>query len=138
MLIRLVPEQVNDVWDSLKPLLAESLVPTVVPDNAAMYRVLEEILQERLVVWVAEGKLVMTTMIISEIVTRQKNLLLYSLNIVNHLTPKEFRGYAESLRLYAESVGCQNIVFYANNEKLAKSAEYAGFKTTWTVGIKEV
>lgn len=137
MLTRLDPEQANEAWDSLKPLLSESLVPTVLPDQEAMWRVLEAILKEKLVIWVSDS-LVVSTAIIEEFVTGQKNLLIYSFNIVNQTDMKPIAEGLQQVPRYARGYDCNNVVFYADNPKILKLARRLGFTTPYLLGIKEV
>lgn len=137
MLIRLLPEQVSEHWQEIRPAIEGALPPTSV--GGRMQNVLSEVLTDKLKVWVnfyeKEGKKifngVVTTSIIIEIGTGSKSLLIYTVFGYNESSQRDWMDGLATLRKYAKAEECTSIVAYSNIDNVIAMASRLGADTSY-------
>lgn len=133
MLIRLVPEEVNDRWDVLRPILRHSLSPVVEAGQVTMERILVAVLKEALDVWMlygAGGKAsgVITTAMSEDGITGERTMLVYSFNLYHKVGRGVYEAAVETLRRWAESKDCQWVSWYTENESMERLGRFLGYE----------
>ncbi len=126
MLVRMTPEQVLQGWPTVRKQIAKALPPQLVISGEAMSNVLYSILMERSQIWVyfREDNLnkplsmVLTAINIDEIVST-RSLILYAMVALENLVDEDYRTGLNTLHKFAESVKCEHIVAYCDDENAA-------------------
>lgn len=123
MLVQLLPEQVNEIWNRLAPMLEETLPPTIGKTIQGMSNMLRAVLLEKLDVWLyvneqEEVVVIMTTCIQTDPITLSRNLLIYTFLSVRNMDRDIWGEIYEALKNKARSLNCNNIVAYTQNDKI--------------------
>jgi len=119
-------QQVAENWNSLGGLIQISMPPLVDEEDRHLHMtsVLFSILKGELEVWIAyneekQERIVFTTIIQKDQVSRVRDLLIYSFTAVSRdLRIWEAEKVFDVLRRYASKNGCQSIIAYSGNEKV--------------------
>lgn len=124
MLLRIVPEQVNIAWETLAPMLAQSLPPEIAVSREILTNNLAAIFRDDLTVWLAvkdekaEEKdylALMTTCIWEDPISCIKSLMVYHLYVVDRHTPIEtWKAAIRQLKLHGEALGCTRLVGFVD------------------------
>lgn len=143
LLLRILPEQVSQLWDKFAPLIEKSLPPTVTNRRQRMANVLRSILMDDLVVWVyfnSEGRerYVTTTLVRTDKVTLGKDLLIYSFTSLGQITPEQAMNGVEVLKKYARGNDCKSIIAYSADERVVEFLESKGASANYKLIQMEV
>lgn len=138
------PEQVSKRWGFFAPVIGKALPPTVSKTIQGMSNVLRAILLEKLSVWVyvtqdAEVVFIMTTCFVSDPVTLQKNLMIYTFTGVRQWGRGMWEETYDILKKEARTRNARGIIAYTYNDKIAEHLEeVSGAKTSSTLIQLEV
>lgn len=136
MLVKLLPEQVAEGWDSLWFGISQALPPIAKNKPMTRTRVLQSLLEMKSECWVnaEDGKInaVLLTTVSEDELSGTRTLLLYALFGYAKITGSDYVEAVELLLRYAKSKGCDTVSAYTNSEllkkiamKLGGSAEYS-------------
>lgn len=144
MLIRLIPDQVEERWERFAPAIARALPPTVSGTKRAMVNILEAILLEKLVVWIITDEDqerifgIVTTKLDYEEVSKTRNLLIYTFTSFGETHYTQMKDAIKTLKKYAVSENCTYIEAYTANERLMNFLEETGFYNNYNLMELEV
>lgn len=135
MLIHVQPDKVGEHWDFFADVIGDSLPPNIYLNGEGMSMVLSSALLEKLHVWVYEdgdGKavFVMSTTVLEDPVTGQKNLLIYSFTSLRKIEPSMWEESFETLRKFAKAQGAVGIIAYTENDRIANYVQSLGARTS--------
>lgn len=121
MLIKLMPEQVTEYWDTIYPYIDKSLPPITHKDDYRGNDILEDILINNMQCWIISNgdsfeniDGVLTTSITRENIAKLRYLLIYTIFAVDVLNRRVWIDIYRTLRKYAKGVGCSRLSFYTN------------------------
>ena len=122
MLIKMLPEQVEEHWETIAPMIAKGIHPSAAARRGAMGNVLRAILVERLICWVyvSDNSFIacITTIERSDEVTLDKSLFIYSFATLGNMNKVMFKDAWESLQTYASSLGCFKVTGLVEDDRL--------------------
>jgi len=126
-LIKMLPEQVEEYWEDVAPMIAQSLPYDIEKTRRGLTNLLAAILNERGTCWAFYSEeefhgLLVTHQYVDPLV-RAKFLVLYSAYAVKPVTPDVWQEAMGTLRKYAREQRCRSIVFYTPSDKWARFAE---------------
>lgn len=122
---RLAIEDIEKMWPNLYDIGIEAaLPPTSIVTPERRGNVLSSIKREQLTVWIGmrKGNLncVITTVPNVDTVTRDTNLLIYSLVFIQDILPADMRWGFQKLKDYAKKEGYGKLTAYSNNDFIKK------------------
>lgn len=144
MLIRLIPDKVEEKWEYFAPAIVRALPPTVGGTKRTMVNILEAILLENLVVWIITGENqekvlgIVTTKLDYEEVSKTRNLVIYTFTSFGETHYTLMKDALETLKKYAISENCTHIEAYTANERLENFLEEMGFYNNYNLMELEV
>ncbi len=142
MLVKLLPGQVGELWDILKGLIATSLPPTTYNSARRLNKVLEALLCGKLVCWLlhAGGKpaVVIVTGLVEDDYTEARNMLIFSLNIIDRLSKEDWKQGMATLKEHARLAGCGAVIFYSSNKAIIKRARELGARIESAFGLFDI
>jgi len=133
MLIKLLPDQVSNYWDILKPLILDALPPATSKKLGFENKILQNILMGGMDCWVSmnsEGKVgaVCTTTFVEDKNSEVKNLLIYSLSASGGIIEEdEWEEGISTVLKYAQGNGCENVIAYTTSEAMIHLADKYGW-----------
>jgi hypothetical protein len=135
MLVKILPETVNRSWDLLKRVLVNCAMPLSKLDDEGLVRVFEKLLSGKVTCWYGYSDEKVNTVVLTEILDDQpsgtRNLMVIAVSIIEKVDPKDYVDMFETLRKYAEGLGCANVFCYTSNEKLGKLFDTYGANTSY-------
>lgn len=137
MLIRLLPEQVNEAWDVIAPAVAETLPPTIAGSYTAIVNVLEAVLAERAVAWIyyKDGRpacFILTTTHRDPIM-HSVNLLIYSMFAFEDLSEDDWQHGLDRLKQYAKFIGAEKVIAFSDQPAVIRMLDRMGAETSFTL-----
>lgn len=138
MLIKLLPEQVKEGWDVVRPMIVRTLPASLRVNAEAMSNILSAILREKAQFWCyyrREGdgrpRGVCLTTFMFDHVAGLKYLLIYSLTALEPLSDQDYIEGLSVLKKYAEENDCQEVIGYVEDDKFVRVLQrIGGVKTT--------
>ena len=123
MLIQMLPDQISKQWDVIWPAIEVSLPHTGVKDASSSSNILESMLRNMMQCWVYEGEggekvLLVTTAFVSDVGTRSRNLLIYSIYSYTKITDEIVGIGMKTLKGFASKNKCHNIIAYTNYQRI--------------------
>lgn len=122
MLVRLLPEQVNENWEILAPLISIGQDPEVGQSRQGMVNTLRAILLEQLVCWayIEDKKFIflLCTHIRTDEVTLDRQMLIFSFAAIRNVTNRILKRAFAVLTKYARNNKCRTIIGYVADEQL--------------------
>jgi hypothetical protein len=142
MLICLQPDQVAKFWDLIK-LSIEKSAPPIVKRKPDTNRFLEAAYNGVLQVWVERNDVgevvcVLTTAVTEDFCSGGKNLVIYSLYSVGEITRDSWVNGYNTIKEFARSKGCDNVVGYTTEEVVKRLARFFGGDASFTYVMMEV
>lgn len=129
-LVQLLPKQIMDYWDDIRECVMVAVPPHVAQNDTSMLFIQEQLLIGTLACWlgVEDSKVVgvMTTQVVSDPVSHCRNLLIYSVTVVESHSDRMWQIAADSVRRYAREKQCANIIAYSANPHMIHIAETLG------------
>lgn len=130
MLALLLPPQISVLWNVLRPGIEASLPPLVGDPPDKMNRILTRLMDGTMQCWiVTEGeerrlKMVMTTTIVMDYPSGQKDLLVYS--IFAYERTDNWISYFKPLSRWAAKHKCKRVTAFSNNPHVLRAIEELG------------
>lgn len=115
-------EQIIEFWPLIKQALKEG--PPLINEKTGKYgRMYEELLTGAYTVFVLldddeQIKGIVITGVLYDIMSGNKNLLLYLLYSVSQLTKKDFARIVVGVKTYAKTLACEQIVGYVKDDNI--------------------
>lgn len=134
MLIKLEPEQISDIWETIKFAIEKALPPMVMSNPEAMNNILLALMDKRLTCWSYQGDIVeaiLTTQIVEDFASGQRNLLIYSAYTFKNLENADRKIIFEILKKYAKKYKCNNITAYTTLLPMIRLAKQLGGETEY-------
>ena len=138
MIIRLSPEQVASVWESLRPSLLETLMPLAEVNATTAQRVLRSLLSEDMQLWLGIEKVgdfsqesvfgFMVTTIYKDLISESKTLLIYAVVETRDIPASIWTTALRKLNDFALIHGCFSIIAYTDNPRMAEMSKILGFR----------
>lgn len=142
MLIHMMPEQVSNQWSFFAPTIGSSLPPTVEHNQEGMTNILYSVLKEDLDVWIYteddQAMFVLTTCVRQDPITKQKDLLIYSLTGIREMNEKGWNDAYKTLSKFARSRDCKGIIAYTADPKISNYIKSRGGEADFTLIQMEV
>lgn len=131
-----MPEQISTRWDAIKQAIKESLPPISLESPNTMNNILIKLMNGDMVCWIShneedEVKGFIITRIITDDCSETKSLLLYIIYGSSKTKGADWVEGYQSLKKYALSKGCVNMIGYTKNEKLIKIADKFSSDSTY-------
>ncbi len=149
MLLQLLPRDITKHWEGLSEAISKSLPPTTSVSRDRMSIILQSLISETMQCWVlcepsVEKKVselfaVATTELVKETGSATRNLLIYSLFGLRAVSDDQWREGFETLRKFAQSRDCENIIAYTDNPAVVSLAKKFGGDVSTTlivIGVK--
>ena len=135
MLVRILTDQVQNLWPAIKHGLKESLPPTVIANEQTMANTLAALLSGEMIAFAAvQNNDVYAIVILSFIwdnIVKEQSLLVFSLFAYRHIDDEMWQqGFAE-LRAFAKANFCNKIVAYSQNERILDLVNDLGGSTAY-------
>ena len=142
-LLKVRIEQIAEYWPLFKQAISSSLPPQEAESQELMTDILQQLMAGKMQAWVAHKKAtypiesvgILTTVIITEPVSRRKSLWIYTLYGWADIPDALYVAGLETLKTYAKAEGCQQITFYTTNQRIVNIASQVGIGTEYTFGI---
>lgn len=144
MLIRQIPDHVENNWEYYAPAIGKSLPPIVGRTRKGMINVLEAVLLEDLIVFNLTNEdqdelyAVVTAKVEYESISKTRNLLIYSFTSLETIPPGMWERTREELKKIAIANDCSNIIAYAKNKNVIEFFNKQGARTETTLIEMEV
>jgi len=144
VLLKLSSDQITRYWRDIKSALEHSAPPLVAVDEAALNRILEQLLLDKMQAWVLyeqQGTVdeprpviyaLALTLMWFEPGSGTKNLLIYSLYGYAHVKDELWQSGLARLQAYAHSQGCFSIVAFTEIPRVIEIVKKLGGNTQTT------
>lgn len=135
MLVKLLPQQIADRWDTLRSVLYQVLPPSIPLDESILKNALEAALLDKLHVWMlysfsndgrAHTDAIVFTTFVEERITKTRSLLIFALYGSPNGNPKDWFSGLETLRKFARAQGCSSITAYSDVRAAIELAKRLG------------
>lgn len=137
MLVKTMPSVVSRSWTLLREVIRRNSMPLAKLDNEKLDEIFQKLLSDRLTCWYGcdEDKIhtVILTELLEEPSTKTKNMLIFTISIIDKVQPDEYVSMLETLRRYAKANNCVNVFCYSANPKLTKMFETYGADTSYNL-----
>lgn len=145
MIIKLIPAQIADMWDTIRYGIIKSIAPLVDPTAEALQNILCQLLKQDMQCWSVfdENKEVyghIITSIFIEPNTNSRSLIIFSLYLFKHADKDMWEEGMTTLEEFGRLNDCSLISAYtadANVLSIAKKRGYMGNYTYVAKSIKE-
>ena len=129
MFIQLLPDQIMNNWDDVRPFIEYALPPLAKSDDT-MVRIQENLLIGQMQCWVSmkDNKAIalVTTKVVVDECSITNNLLIYTIYVSSGTAESLYLEALEVLRKYAESRNCSQLIAYSNLDAVIEIAENLG------------
>ena len=131
----MLPEQIAERWDFIKPAIENSLPLLAENKNTdRMNNVLECLLLDKLQCWVTFDKdnnikAVTTTRICFDDISMTYDLLMFSTYTFSDMSRRDWLTGLKTLNKFAKSRNCSRIVAYTDNNDMVRLSERLGWKS---------
>lgn len=133
MMIRLQPEQVKENWNLVRPMIVETLPPSLRVSADGISNILYSLLSEDAQFWVyyrEEGdgrpKAIIVTTIMIDHVAGVKYLLIYSMYALERMSNQDYIKGLDTLRQYAGACDCKEIIAYVEDDQFVRLLQQVG------------
>lgn len=141
MLVKLTAEQISTFWDIIKFAIIESHPQTTPMGLEELNIIFEELLCDAADCWVSCNKEnrskiegIIITKVIYDNLTRNKNLLIYSIYMDEGVDRMSWPEGAATLGKWAVKNGCRNIVGFTDNPQIVTITEkFGGSSLTFVI-----
>lgn len=146
MLVRLLPDDIENRWPVIKEALIKSIPSIIEKNNDSINRLLFALLDGTLHCWLSvehkdgEPKIgaILTTTIVVDIPSGSKNLLIYSISAYEPLSQELISEGYKSLQEFAKSMKCFKIIAFTDIPRVIEMAKSIGGEATQTLIELEV
>jgi hypothetical protein len=146
-MVTMLPVQVSEQWDMLRPVIQKSLPVRPFEDQNRMANILTSILGGRLSVHIfgfpqETGKVIpaaiVTTGKVIDVDSIYEDLLIVSATGIGKMEMGDLTAGINLLMTYAKGLGCRNLVMYTEVAGIKKLLERAGGRTGQTLVVLPV
>jgi len=141
-MIKLLPKQIANQWDTIRAGLMVSLPPIVKPDQAVMKGILTQLLCGSMQCWAVmqDEKLYghVITYVAIDTATKSKTLNVYSFYLDRSIQEHSWIAILKALERFAKSSDCFRIGAYSRIANMISIAERFGFNSDYRYLTKEV
>lgn len=147
MLVKLVPEQISRIWDSIKLSIVAAAPPEMAQEGIEYEGILYSLLSGKMDAWISHGKSkkggmepngIMLTGVTVDQFTGTKNLLIYVYHLWRPARDIVHMSNVDTLKEYARAKGCKKLVAYSENPRIIDIGTKAGFNVDFRVLTLEV
>lgn len=148
MLVKLLPEQISSLWNTIKPGIERAMPPISGSHEGILKNILQGLLEDRLTLWAEypnETKdfnilpdLITITTFMVDPGTYSTNLLIYCLVKFKNINREMLESGLATLKSYAKDKKCAFIVAYTIQDNIVDLAKSFGCNTNWTLISLEV
>lgn len=138
MIVRLSPEQITSIWEVIRPEIYRALVPTAEATPETLQYVLQGLLTDNMQCWLGledatppfDDKIyaVMITTLYTDLISRTKSLLIYTLTTVKEMPPAIWGVGMRELVKFAKSQDCKFLISYSDNPEMVAVADALKFR----------
>lgn len=138
MIVRLSPEQITSIWEVIRPEIYKALVPTAEATAETLQYILQGLLMDNMQCWLGledstppfNDKIyaVMITTIYTDLISRTKSLLIYTLTTVKEVPPAMWSVGMKGLEKFASAQDCKFIISYSDNPEMVAIANALKFR----------
>ena len=146
MIIKLIPEQITDLWDSIRYGIIHAVAPLVDPTPDNIQDILCQLLRQDMQCWCVyeegdkdkniQGYII--TSISIDINTKFRSLVIYSVFLYAKVDTETWADGMNLVERFALANDCTRIVAYTNNPTILSIAEKGGYNTDYTYLVKEL
>lgn len=136
-----MPNQVSKHWRFLEEVIRNSLSPFMKTSDSVMNSILLHLLDGSKICWIScqreeeeitiDGVFVVT--ILEDSTDNSRNLLVYSVFAFDWIAEDFWDSNMTTLKKFAESKGCENVIGYSNLESIKKITMDLGGNTDYFV-----
>lgn len=142
MIIRLQPQQISALWESIRFGIIQSVAPITQPTPEVLRNILGELLKGDMQCWAAisENKDIYGYVItyIYEDSTKFRTLIIYSLYMYTTMSKDNWDSFYDAVEKFAKINNCKRISAYSNNTVAISIAQKYGFLSDYTYLIKDI
>lgn len=142
-MIKLIPQQISEQWDSIRAGLLITLPPITQPTPEALRAILTQLLCEHIQCWAIldsdkriQGHALTTISL--DIHSQVKTLVIYSLYLTEQVTRETWENGFKVLNEFAQKEGCFRIAAYTRNQLVMSISAKFGFSSEYTYLTKDV
>lgn len=143
MIIKLLPEQITKLWDSIRYGVIHSIAPIIEPTPENMQDVLCQLLRQDMQCWCVYGEdkkiygYIITSIVI-EPNTLFRSLSIYSVFLYEKANPEMWADGMELIERFAKANKCTRVTAFTNNPSILSIAEKGGYNSDYTYIVKEI
>lgn len=143
MIVKLLPKQIIELWDSIRYGIINAVAPIIDPTPDNIFDILSRLLTQDMQCWCVfdEEKNIygyVVTSISIDMNTKYRTLMVYSLFLYKKASTDMWDKSIKTIEDFARVNKCKRIIAYSNNpDVLSISAKY-GFNQDYTYLIKDI
>ncbi len=142
MIVKLMPEQISQLWDSIRYGIIKSIAPITDPTPDNMQEILCQLLKQDMQCWCVydEDKNIygyIITSISVDMNTKFRTLIIYSVFLYEKATEEMWKEGFEAVEKYAKANKCTRIAGYTANDKIISIGNKAGYEN-YTYLVKDI
>jgi len=142
MIIKLLPEQITKLWDSIRYGVIEAVAPMIDPTPENIQDILCQLLKQDMQCWCVfdEEKNIygyIVTSISVDMNTNFRTLMVYSLFLYQKATPEMWEEGMNAVDSFAKSNNCTRVVAYTANPSVVSIAKKNGY-VDYTYLVKDI
>lgn len=134
MLIRIMPDQIRERWEVVRPLIVETLPPMMRVSPVSVGNILKGLLLEKGQLWLLYGgeerdgkpKALIVTTFYRDQLSGSKALLIYSLYAVDKLDRMDYIVGVSQLKKFAQETGCAEVLAFVADDSFLKILKRTG------------
>ena len=137
IILRLLPAQIMQLWAPIKACIQASLPPHVANSVEGLVYIQEQLLLGSIQCWLGREEnsntpcIVATTQIVHDSVSNVRNLLIYTVTTVASHSQTMWAEALQTMRDFAHSNQCANIIAYSNQPDALAVIESLGGDISW-------
>jgi len=129
-LVRVKPEKIMEYWYQIRECIVAALPSYVEPSEANFLKIQENLLTDSLQCWIASDEEqiygVATTRFTRDETSGQKNLLVYTIAIIQDYPDSLWKDSLNILGKYAVANGCRGILAFSDHPRVLEIAKSIG------------
>ncbi len=133
MLLQIPPEKIKDYWGLVRPMIVQTLPPTLKVQADAMSNILSALMREEAQFWVGYRKegdgnpiYILVTSVLVDQVAGARYLLIYSMYALTRLNNQDYVQGLDTLKKFAEVQNCREVLAYVENDTFVHRLEQVG------------
>lgn len=143
MIVKLIPEQIVSLWDSIRYGIINAIAPLVEPTPSNIRDILCKLLRHDMQCWCVFDKdkniyAYITTSISIDMHTKSRALIIYSLFAHKKASSEMWSNGIKALEEFAKKNKCTRITAYTNNADILSIATKYEFNTDYTYIVKDL